>query len=311
MVGIKQLAAATLQNTFALRLGWDRQLKHHVKAANEGGIETSHGVGHPQCGHRVLLQHPVDPRLAQLGGALAPEEAVAIVEDVFDLVKSDQCLLLRKETLCGTKSPEAVFSIDRVTVCVFAGDFEQLIPHLLGQGPRQLALARSWRAVQEDVHAAPPSGHGIAQIGAQNLQRGLNMAVVCQAQLSGASRRHGAAQQADRVGFGGSHQVSKPFREQIQLVAQCATTPSIHHDQPRPAENACGTQRGANVWLGQIKNDGQGMNDLDGRQIAQPLRRVIEEPLVMNGYRELQHLAVDGTQPHQVGQLINVVAQES
>ena len=30
----------------------------------------------------------------------------------------------------------------------------------------------------------------------------------------------------------------------------------------------------------------------------------------MNGHRELQHLAVDSAQPHQVGQLIDVVAQK-
>ena len=144
------------QNPLTLLFRWHGQLEYHVEAAYEGRIESVNEIGQPERRHGILFEHPVDPRLPNLGRAFSTEEPVAIVEDILDLVESNECLALRKETLGGAKRTQAAFAIHWVTVGIFASHLEQFTTQFISQCACQLTLAGARRAMQEDVYAAPP-----------------------------------------------------------------------------------------------------------------------------------------------------------
>ena len=192
--GIHQVAAAGLQNLLALFFGWNGQLKHHIKAADEGGIQTMDGIGQPQRWHRVFFQHAIHPGLAHLCCAFAPAKNILIVEDIFRLVKHHQRLALSKKALHRAKGAQAALAVDRVAFRVFAGNFEQLVTQLFCQHAGQLALSGSRYAMHKNIDAALPRCRCMTKIGQQNVQCCLNMVVIRQAQLRRRCNRYGASQ---------------------------------------------------------------------------------------------------------------------
>ncbi len=179
--GVQQIATGFAQDSLTLLPRWHGQFKNHVEAADEGGIDPANGVGEPQGRHRIILEHPVNPRLAHLRRALNTKESVTIVEDVLDFVENDQRPTLCEKALCGAKSAQALFTSDRITVYVIARNLKQFAPHFHGQSANQLTFARPRNAVKEDVDASPPRGGRMAKVGMQDLKRRPDMTVVRQA----------------------------------------------------------------------------------------------------------------------------------
>ena len=172
---VQQRAAMLLHDARALAAWRHGQLEHHVEAADEGGVHAGDGVGQPQRGHGVVFQHAVEPGLVRLGGA-ALQWAVA--EHVFHFVKQQQRLALGQKALRGAEGAQAADGADGVAVLVFAGHLEQLAAHVLRQGAGQLGLAGAGRAVQVQVDTAPLRALRVAQPGAHDVQRGLDVAVI-------------------------------------------------------------------------------------------------------------------------------------
>jgi len=103
--GIQRLRADASNNAFTLPFRGDGKFKHHIKATDEGTVHTPDGVRKPNGGHHVVFQHAIDPGFAGLSRAFATENAVAIIKDVFDLIKDQQRLALAEEALRGTIAP--------------------------------------------------------------------------------------------------------------------------------------------------------------------------------------------------------------
>ena len=78
-----------------------------------------YGVREPERRHRVFFKHPVDPRLANLGRALATEESVTIVKDILDLVERNESPTLPEKTLGSTKCAQTAFTIHGITIGIF------------------------------------------------------------------------------------------------------------------------------------------------------------------------------------------------
>ena len=212
--GIQQVAAMRLHDARALAARRHGQLEHHVEAADEGGVHPGDGVGQPQRGHGVVLQHAVEPGLVRLGSSALQR---AVVEHVFHLVKQQQRLALCQKALRGAEGAQAVDRTDRVAVIVLAGHLKQIAAQVLRQGARELGLARAGRAVHVQVDPAPLRALRVAQPGVHDVQRRLYVAVVGQRKMP---RRGGldlAAQQVDGVGVGGHHLVGEGVRQHLQL----------------------------------------------------------------------------------------------
>ena len=211
---VQQVAAVRLHDARALAARRHGQLEHHVEAADEGRIHPQHGVGQPQRGHGVVLQHAVEPALVRLGRAALQR---AFAEDVFHLVEQQQRLALGQKALRGAEGAQAAGCADGVAVLILAGHLEQLASQVLRQGAGQLGLARAGRAMHVQVDAAPPRGLRVAQPGTHDVQRGLDVAVVGQRQTTRRGGADLAAQHVNRVGVGAHHLIGKGVREQIEL----------------------------------------------------------------------------------------------
>ena len=88
---------------------------------------------------------------------------------------------MRKEALRGAKSAQAALPADRIPIGILGSDLEQLTAQFLRQSAGELRFARSGRAMNKDVDAASARRDGMPQIGAQNLERRVDVAILGQA----------------------------------------------------------------------------------------------------------------------------------
>jgi len=92
---------------------------------------------------------------------------------------------LCKETLRGAKGAQAALSVNRVAIGVLGRDLEQLAAQFIRQRTGELGLARSRRAMNEDVDATSARRDGMPQVGTQDLERRIDVAVLGQTELPG------------------------------------------------------------------------------------------------------------------------------
>ncbi len=303
-------------------LSWrHRKLQHQIKPPDQRGVHLPHGVRHPEGGHRVGLQRPVQPALAVLArvGTVQSEQARDVAlglagEHILDLVEQDQRPTPRQEALRRPPGPQPLLPADRIAVLVRRAHLQQLTIQDRGQRAAQFGLARARRAVEQDIGATLAASRrvvtqGRRQIGAQQRPAQPQMRVIVQGEARRSTGGDCPTQQRQRLGVRRQHGLGKGGREQFQPGGQRALARPPQTQQSTVGQHPRRRQRPLHRDLGQVQQRRQHPDGLRRGQRSQGVGGVLEQPQRLQQTGTAQQPAVHGRELHQGRQACQVLLQ--
>ena len=296
----------------AHRLRRGRETDGVIEAPQVGPVHRVGVVGQPQGGHGVVLQGAVDPGFAAGGSPPSPTEQVGegvMLEHVLHFVEQQQGIVMsRQQPLAEGESAQPPLAPDRIAVLIGVIHLVQVRAHRCGQHGGVFGLAHARRTVQQ-------------QVGARNLvierrpqqpdrRRRIPLQVRKIRQRQGAPGRALEEASHQRLGVGvGREQDVRQILPHLKLVLQVGIARG-DFDQSRGDEGAGGTQRRADVILGQA---GQPRQQLVQKGRTRALRLlgdgVMKRAIPVQKHGEAEHGQLGFAQPEQPGEQIQVAHQ--
>ena len=300
-LGRQGVRPADLANDlFALRFGRHGQFDDHVEAADEGVVQSVHGIGDPDGRDGVFLQHPVHPGLVVHARIVAGRTPAA--EDVLDLIETDQRALADQKALGRAEGPQPPGAADRVAVLVLARYLEQFAGHLPGEEAGQLAFARPGRTVEQDVDPPAERGQGAAEKGKQEIRGRFDMAEIRQFQGCRPTRQDDVAQHEQRVAVRIAQVAGQVAREQVELVLETVVAHRVDGKQAGNGQQSAAGKGLAYLLFRQVEQDAQHPGHLVGRQLVQVVAGRVENALGVEENGQFEDAAVHRRKADQAGE---------